>query len=228
MLRVLRLLTGWALLVLGGWLAYGQIQSLPSSYKPWEPLNPSIPPGWFTEYKLNRFKDNPAACQDFLQRADVSFTYQGDETVGECELPQQTILQQSEYPYSGTVKATCPLVAALVLWERHVLQPAAQTHLSQPINRVEHFGIFSCRNIRGSTRRSQHASANAIDIGGFRLQGGAVISVRQHWESKQYGPFLRAVHQQSCGLFKSVLGPEYNAAHADHFHLDMGRWGICR
>ncbi|WP_208534621.1 extensin family protein, partial [Pseudomonas aeruginosa] len=25
-----------------------------------------------------------------------------------------------------------------------------------------------------------------------------------------------------------VLGPDYNAAHRDHFHLDMGLWKVCR
>lgn len=26
----------------------------------------------------------------------------------------------------------------------------------------------------------------------------------------------------------TVLGPDYNAAHHDHFHLDMGLWQVCR
>jgi hypothetical protein len=25
-----------------------------------------------------------------------------------------------------------------------------------------------------------------------------------------------------------VLGPDYNAAHRNHFHLDMGPWWVCR
>jgi hypothetical protein len=33
--------------------------------------------------------------------------------------------------------------------------------------------------------------------------------------------FLRAVHDQACNFFGTVLGPDANAAHANHFHLDM-------
>ena len=36
----------------------------------------------------------------------------------------------------------------------------------------------------------------------------------------------------ACGLFATVLSPDYNAAHRDHFHLDQaarGRFGgVCR
>jgi hypothetical protein len=33
--------------------------------------------------------------------------------------------------------------------------------------------------------------------------------------------FLRAVHKGACGDFSTVLGPEANNAHKDHFHLDL-------
>ncbi len=42
------------------------------------------------------------------------------------------------------------------------------------------------------------------------------------------GDFLREVKTGGCQLFGTTLSPDYNAAHADHFHLDMGRWRICR
>lgn len=33
--------------------------------------------------------------------------------------------------------------------------------------------------------------------------------------------FLRQVHEGACGVLTTVLGPEANEAHRDHFHLDM-------
>jgi hypothetical protein len=33
--------------------------------------------------------------------------------------------------------------------------------------------------------------------------------------------FLRAAHRSACKVFNTVLGPEANAAHLNHFHLDM-------
>lgn len=84
-------------------------------------------------------------------------------------------------------------------------------------------------NNRASGRRSQHATANAIDIASFRLADGREISVARHWGGDDpAGRFLAAAHEAACGRFASVLGPDYNAAHADHFHLEMGGFGLCR
>ena len=42
--------------------------------------------------------------------------------------------------------------------------------------------------------------------------------------------FLRAAHDSACHIFGTVLGPEANAAHRNHFHVDMAERkikGIC-
>jgi hypothetical protein len=37
------------------------------------------------------------------------------------------------------------------------------------------------------------------------------------------------VHKSACKRFGTVLGPEYNAAHEDHFHLEgSGGTTFCR
>ena len=33
--------------------------------------------------------------------------------------------------------------------------------------------------------------------------------------------FLRAAHHSACKLFNTVLGPEANNAHQNHFHVDL-------
>jgi hypothetical protein len=33
--------------------------------------------------------------------------------------------------------------------------------------------------------------------------------------------FLHAIHKAACGIFATVLGPEANRAHKNHFHLDL-------
>jgi hypothetical protein len=35
--------------------------------------------------------------------------------------------------------------------------------------------------------------------------------------------FLRAIHKAACTIFSTVLGPEANRAHKNHFHLDMAK-----
>ncbi len=36
------------------------------------------------------------------------------------------------------------------------------------------------------------------------------------------------VHDGGCRIFGTTLGPDYNAAHRDHFHVDMRGWNSCR
>lgn len=99
----------------------------------------------------------------------------------------------------------------------------------QPVARVEHLGSFACRNIGTSQRRSQHAYANALDIAGFQLTDGRRISVARDWSGQgDAARFLHRAHQAACDTFHVTLGPDYNAAHRDHFHLDMGLFRQCR
>jgi hypothetical protein len=92
-------------------------------------------------------------------------------------------------------------------------------------------GSYSCRNVAGSGRLSAHATARAIDVSAFVLADGRRITVRQDWSggSPAQQHFLRIVHDSACKRFGTVLSPDYNAAHTDHFHLEAGRpGGFCR
>ncbi len=95
-----------------------------------------------------------------------------------------------------------------------------------------HLGTYACRNInhRETGRRSEHATANAIDLSGFVLADGQQISLQDDWTGKdpRRAAFLRAVRDGACGFFDVVLSPDYNEAHRDHLHLDMGRYRACR
>ena len=79
---------------------------------------------------------------------------------------------------------------------------------------------------------SEHATANAIDIAGFVLVDGTRIAVVNDWQGEgDKARFLRAVRDGACRAFGTVLSPEYNEAHRDHFHLDQaarGLGGVCR
>ena len=81
----------------------------------------------------------------------------------------------------------------------------------------------------GELTNHHRPTANALDISGFRLQDGQRIVLARDWQAGgQKADFLRQVQQVACERFSTVLGPDYNAAHHNHFHLDMGRWQICR
>lgn len=223
-----RLIKTFLFLVIFG-LAATWVARLPSQHLPWGALDLNAPIGLFTGHKLARLKDDPAACHQALRTAGIQFTPAPDVTNTDCPRRNIVTLRRSLYPYSAPVKANCALVAAMAVWEKQVVAPAAALHLSSPVQRIDHLGTFACRTVRGSSRVSQHATARAIDIQGFRLANGQRITVQGQWgKDTPAGRFLADLHRRSCPVFRGVLGPDYNALHADHFHVDMGPYNICR
>ncbi|WP_184195043.1 extensin family protein [Polymorphobacter multimanifer] len=134
----------------------------------------------------------------------------------------------------GGLAVACPVAAALTIWQREIVQPAAQRHFGRAVTGIDHYGSFSCRriNARSTGDFSEHASARAIDIAGFRLAGGGSVTVRRDWNGEPArAAFLRDVRDGGCRLFTTVLSPDYNASHADHLHFDhakRGFGGFCR
>ncbi|WP_339522547.1 extensin-like domain-containing protein [Pseudomonas sp. EA_35y_Pfl2_R111] len=217
-------LAGLLLAIWRGWL------DVPPRWNPWAVLDIRETPNLLTGFKLWRLQDDPALCQQALGTSSLRFTPQVDSNLGvACPLNNTLRVHSSGVTFSSSFLASCPLAAAFALFEQHDLQPAAQAVFGQRVARVEHVGSFACRSIAGSQRRSQHASANALDIVGFRLADGRRISVLQDWpKQSKSAEFLRQVQQGACRRFNTTLGPEYNAAHRDHFHVDMGLWRMCR
>ena len=81
---------------------------------------------------------------------------------------------------------------------------------------------YSCRtrNHKPGAKISEHGKGNAIDIAEFRFENGEVISLLDHWGSGRKGRILRDLHKSACGPFGTVLGPESDRHHRDHFHFD--------
>ena len=124
----------------------------------------------------------------------------------------------------------CPLANNFAAWARYGVDRAARVVLGSELVRIETYGSYSCRNVAGSSRRSAHATANAIDVAAFVLADGRRISVANGWSggTRQEREFLRIVHESACKRFGTVLGPEYNADHRDHFHLEGSGSSFCR
>ena len=121
---------------------------------------------------------------------------------------------------------TCPLASSFTDWARFAVVPAAKKYLGSEVVKIETMGTFNCRAIAGSRsgRLSEHAFANAVDVSAFVLRDGRRVSVLNGWRgSSEERAFLRRLHQSACKRFGTVLGPDYNAAHANHFHFDMAK-----
>ena len=120
----------------------------------------------------------------------------------------------------------CPMVHALEYWTERVVEPAARRHLRAHVVGIKVAGSYSCRpmNSVNGALLSEHGHANAVDVAGFVLADGRIVTVGGGWSgSWPERAFLQAVHRGSCRVFTTVLGPGYDRLHHDHLHLDLAR-----
>jgi hypothetical protein len=218
-------------------LLWGYARNHPEDV-PWTELDLAHPVGAATGRKLAALE--PGRCRLLLRRAGIRFDLPPPAGSGECRAADLVRFRSggaATLAYRpGEVSMSCPVAAALSLWEWHVVQPAALRRFGVGVASVEHFGSYSCRRVNGRREGawSEHARANALDVAAFRLNDGRRISVLGHWRDPGVkGQFLRDVHVGACRLFATTLSPDYNAAHRDHFHLDQAArgalgWRGCR
>ncbi len=203
----------------------------PPRLLPWKPLDLADPPGVWTNWKLSVLAEAPQTCRRVIAQGGVTFTPIPDRMSAQgCGFDNAGLAQRLSVALKPAApKLACPMVAASELWLRDVVQPAARAHLGSPVVSVQHFGTYSCRTVAGRPYLSQHATANALDVAAFRLADGRVISVLKDWTGDTAAQdFLREVRDGGCDIFSVTLSPDYNAAHRDHFHLDLGLWQSCR
>jgi hypothetical protein len=218
------------LLVVPVWLWRNENLFPPNSL-PWRPVALDAPPGWIAHWQMRSLRDDRALCRAALGTASqLRATPLADRRIdGDCGFDNVMRNDATPVAFSPHVTATCAMTAALYWYQRR-LQPVALAQLHSRLVGINQLGTFACRNVNNEAvgNRSEHATANAIDVAGFRLADGRVIPVaRDYGKPTPEGRFLDAAHDAACQVFNTVLGPRYNRLHAGHFHLDMGRTGIC-
>lgn len=255
-------------------------------------------------------------CMHVLAGTPVEFEWMEPIRKGACGLPAPVRLKSigsgpDKVVFEPAVNVNCRMAAALGKWVKTTLQPNARERLKSDVVRIVGSYGYSCRNIYNlpNAKLSQHALANAIDIGGFELANGRTVRVLKGWgmtardikaakakaaaeakkakaskDAKAKGDvdtdaetariekpgvkvtkasltsagkvqssekkeaksaddpakvidakptkeslFLRAIHGGACRQFKTVMGPEANDPHRNHFHLDLisRRGGYC-
>ena len=237
-----------AALAYGAHGVYSGAVTVPERFNPWATLDVAASPNFLTGFKLARTRSSPALCETALQTTGMQYDPLPDRVTGDgCGFENAVRLRRSGLRLGAPLTLSCPMALSFFMWERHALQPAAQTHFGQRVVAIEHLGSYACRNInRGEgaapgtaaalpASRSQHATANALDIAGFTLADGRRITVQSQWAAaaavQPPGPaalLLQAAHQGACSYFEGVLGPDYNLVHRDHFHLETGGYRMCR
>ena len=172
-------------------------------------------------------------CLADLGGLGVRYTALDDRSFGGgCTAFASVQLRDIGVPVTNLGAMTCPLARTFAQWIQNGVRPAARVWLGSELVGVESMGTYSCRGVNGRStgRLSEHAYANAVDVAAFVLADGRRITVKGDWRTQDENVrgFLKAIHNSACRRFKTVLSPDYNAAHHDHFHLDMGRGPFCR
>lgn len=223
----------FAVLMLGGLYVAGRawLADHPQ-HNPWAPLDLNDPPGWATRGKLATLRDDPAECRAVLERSGVAFEALPPAGEGPCRREDRTRL--TEASLASAPSTTCAVAAGFELWLRQGVQPAAEDLFGVRVARIEHFGAHACRRLYGrdTGRWSEHATGNALDVAAFVLADGRRVTVLSDWRGEgEEAAFLHRARDEACRVFGTVLSPDYNAAHADHLHLDQaarGLGGVCR
>lgn len=230
--RIFLLITvATVLLIEGAALLHRHRQDLP-----WSEVDLAAPPGRFTAAKIADLGSDAPRCRALLGAAgNQSSPAPPRRSSAECGYEDGTLLRLDITPAPGGLVTSCPVAAALSVWEREV-QAAARRLLGTEVRRFVHAGSYSCRRLynRPDGPFSEHATADAVDILGFELADGRRLSLLRDWNGAAAdAAFLRAARDAGCKVFTTVLSPDYNAAHRDHLHFDTADrgpagWRACR
>lgn len=206
---------------------------LPDRMNPIKPLDPTDELSFLTQTKLGWAERDLESCQSALLALGSRFEVLPDKQASnQCGITDRVRLSSVAGLRVSEFETKCAMALRLGMWVFHDVKPAARRVLGTELTEIQHFGSYSCRQIRSSSghsgRMSEHATANAIDVSGFKEATGAQISLVKDWDNDARGPFLKEIGRDACKWFNATLGPNYNALHADHFHFDQGYWRTCR
>ena len=191
-------------------------------FSPESSLRPVFRPDDFVQKALfgKRKKKKGSVCGDIdIQGEKVGNYGKG----GGCFIPDAVRVKSvSGVKLSQSALMTCDTAKALNTWVKKGVQPAFKKNVTE-LKVAAHYACRTRNNQKGA-KLSEHGKGRAIDISAFRLRNGQEITLLQGWGSRQYGSALRRMHKGACGPFGTVLGPEANRFHRDHFHFDTARY----
>lgn len=166
---------------------------------------------------LTRLCNNPALLGQVLD----------DVSEGTCGIDNPVAVRYvAGVRLSTPATLNCRTANTLADWVENDAQNAVKK-LRSRISEMTVFTSYACRsrNSQPGARMSEHALGNAIDIGVFTLANGVDLSVENDWrDNGKKGQAIRALHGSACGPFGTVLGPNSDRFHYNHFHLDTAAY----
>ena len=171
-------------------------------------------------------KDDTESCFQELRAIGAKFTIAAATVnYGKCHVDNPVNLRsvttkQSKIDLPEAPLLNCKFALQFSKWLSESGAPILSAQLNSPVESISTGPGFECRGRNGDTsaKVSEHGYGNAVDISTFRLRNGKTLNVGD-------STLLPCVRASACGYFTTVLGPGSNAAHAAHFHFDMGAHG---
>lgn len=193
-------------------------------------------PGAETYVCLPNATSELSSCLQDLAGRGVPFspTLYGDEdAVGTdtvCHIEEPIVLQSGyqgvDIIYStgsapGTALGGCEL--------GHAIADTIEDVVGEGVTVLRHLGTYNCRVIAGTNTLSRHGYGDAIDISGFDFANGDTWTLVDDWEhdttsfDTDAGEWLYDTSHRwnDAQLWNIILTPNYNAAHDNHFHVDL-------
>ena len=174
--------------------------------------------------KKKRELQQGAVCGDIALQGDAIGRVASK--VSGCGVDNAVRLRSvSGIPLTQQSVMDCGTARALKSWVDKGLVPAVGRK-GGGVARIKVAAHYACRprNNQKGARISEHGKGRAIDISAFYLANGTEVSVLKDWGKGWAGKALKAMHARACGPFGTVLGPNANRFHRDHFHFDTARY----
>jgi len=201
-----------------------------------EPIRDPVPPQKpVPEVELNKTLTSNSDMRPFCELPYAAYSHQDPIDPGNgCGFDGVVALTRLEPDTSpavslpGPLTVTCSFAQVFSSWIAEDVAPAARLHLSRELSAIVTGPGYQCRrrNNLPDGKLSEHALGNAVDVSAFQLADGHQVTIGADWSKKTAeGRFLDAIHAAACKRFSTVLGPEADASHQSHFHLDTGCHG---
>lgn len=189
-------------------------------------LHPALRPDGLEKKAMARRQQiqRGAICGDSDLQGEVVGTVQGK--ISGCGVDKAIRLKSvAGVRLSQPAVIDCTTAKALKTWVNKGMKPAVGNRGGgvQTIKVAAHFACRT-RNNQAGARISEHGKGRAIDISGFTFRDGSKVTLLEGWRSSKDGPALKKMHKAACGPFGTVLGPNSNRFHQDHFHFDTARY----
>jgi Extensin-like protein C-terminus len=176
----------WLAVVLSAGAVIFRQGLLPPKMSPLPALNLDYRGGWLVDWQLAEIRRDVSLCARVIQNPNIDARPIADMPVIDgCGLRNGVRVSAAGGARMPVDKMSCEAAVAVAQWLAHDVQPLAELLLGQRITSVQHMGSYSCRNI-ATTKiwnnfRSEHATANALDVKGFTLADGRTITVLKNW-----------------------------------------------